>query len=244
MIQTWAVYLRNMLIVKRRLVNTVVGIVLSPLLYAVAFGWGVGKELTVEGVPYLLFMLPGLMAMSGMTQSFSIGTEINIARFFTRQFEEFLLAPIRPCGIVVGFVLFGMTKGLFSFLFLITAGALAGNPASISPFIIVPVLLNTFLFASLGVFISLTVKTHRDMNYVNSFIIVPMSFLAGTFFSLEKLPLFLQWAAKIIPLTHASVSIRGIFLNRPFPLYHPAVLAVYGIVFFLLAVFQVKRAVE
>ena len=244
MIQTWAVYLRSMLIVKRRMVKTVVGIILSPLLYAVAFGWGVGKELTVEGVPYLMFMLPGLMAMSGMTQSFSIGTEINIARFFTRQFEEFLLAPMRPYRIVVGFILFGMTKGLISFTFLISAALLLGTPAAVTPAIIIPVLLNTFLFASLGVFIALTVKTHRDMNYFNSFIIVPMSFLAGTFFSLEKLPVFLQWAAKIIPLTHASVSIRGLFLHRPFPPYHMAVLAAYGVVFFLLAVFQVKRAVE
>ncbi len=244
MIQTWAVYLRNILIVKRRLVKTVLGIILSPLLYAVAFGWGVGKELTVEGVPYLMFMLPGLMAMSGMNQSFSIGTEINIARFFTRQFEEFLLAPMRPFRIVAGFVLFGMTKGLFSFLFLLSAAFLVGTPAAVSAAIIFPVLLNCFLFASLGVFIALTVKTHRDMNYFNSFIIVPMSFLAGTFFSLEKLPRFLQWAAKIIPLTHASVSIRGMFLHRPFPPYHLTVLAAYGIGFFLLAVFQVRRAVE
>ncbi len=242
MIQTWAVYLRSLLIVKRRLLKTIAGIILTPLLYAVAFGWGVGRGLIVEGVPYLLFMLPGLMAMSGMAQSFSIGTEINIARFFTRQFEEFLLAPIRPYRIVLGFILFGMTKGLVSFIFLITAGLMVGTSAS--PLIIIPVLLNSFLFASLGVFIALTVKTHRDMNYFNTFIMVPMSFLAGTFFSLDKLPVFLQWAAKIIPLTHASVTIRGLFLHRPFPPYHMAVLAAYGIVFFLLAVFQVKRAVE
>jgi ABC-type multidrug transport system permease subunit len=204
----------------------------------------VGRELIVEGVPYLLFILPGLMAMSGMNQSFSIGTEINIARFFTRQFEEFLLAPIRPYRIVVGFVLFGMTKAFVSFIFLITAGLLLGTPGSISPWILVPVLLNSFLFASLGVFIALTVKTHRDMNYFNTFIIVPMSFLAGTFFSLDNLPVFLQWAAKIIPLTHASVAIRGLFLHRFVPFYHFPVLAAYGAVFFLLAVSQVKRAVE
>ena len=134
-----------------------------------------------------------------MTQSFSIGSEINITRFLTRQFEEFLLAPAKPLRIVMGFVLFGMTKGLFSFLFMLLIALTAGAPRGVPPFIIVPVLLNCFLFASLGVFIALLVKTHRDMNYFNTFVIVPMSFLAGTFFSLEKLPQFLQVLPRLFP---------------------------------------------
>jgi ABC-2 type transport system permease protein len=243
-IQTWAVYLRSLMIVKRRILRTFAGIIISPLLYAVAFGWGVGRDLTMEGVPYLMFMLPGLMAISGMSQSFGVGTEINVARFFTRQFEEFLIAPMRPYRVVVGFVLFAMTKGLVSFFFILGTVYLLGDPGMVSPVIILPVLLNTFLFASLGVFTALAVKTHRDMNFFNSFIIVPMSFLAGTFFSLDRLPVFLRWAARIIPLTHASAAIRGAFLSRPVPFFHYPVLAAYGIVFFFLAVYMVKWAVE
>jgi ABC-type multidrug transport system permease subunit len=244
MIQIWAVYLRSMLIVKRRFVKTVLGIILSPLLYAVAFGWGIGTDLTVEGVSYLFFMLPGLMAMSGMTQSFSIGSEINITRFLTKQFEEFLLAPAKPIRIVVGFILFGMTKGLFSFLFMLLIALTTGAPQGLSPFIIIPVLLNCFLFASLGVFIALTVPSHRDMNSFNTFVILPMSFLAGTFFSLEKLPAFLRVLTKIIPLTHASVTIRGAFLSRPVPFYHYPALIGFAVVFFVLAVYQVRKAVD
>jgi ABC-2 type transport system permease protein len=244
MIQVWAVYFRSMMIIKRRFFKTVLSIILSPLLYAVAFGWGIGTDLTVEGVPYLFFMLPGLMAMSGMTQSFSIGTEINITRFITRQFEEFLLAPAKPIRIVMGFVFFGMTKGLFSFVFMLLIALTAGAHRGVPPFIIIPVLLNCFLFASLGVFIALLVKTHRDMSYFNTFVIVPMSFLAGTFFSLEKLPQFLQAITKIIPLTHASVTIRGAFLGRSVPLFHYPVLIAFGVIFFFLAVYQVKKAVD
>lgn len=244
MIQIWAVYFRSIMIVKRRFFKTVLSIILSPLLYAVAFGWGIGTELTVEGVPYLFFMLPGLVAMSGMTQSFSIGSEINITRFITRQFEEFLLAPAKPVRVVLGFILFGMTKGLFSFVFILLIAWVTGAAGGIPLIIIVPVLLNCFLFSSLGVFIALAVKSHRDMNYFNTFVILPMSFLAGTFFSLGKLPPFLQAFAKIIPLTHASITIRGAFLARPVPLYHYPVLIGFAAVFFVLAVYQVRKAVD
>jgi ABC-type multidrug transport system permease subunit len=104
--------------------------------------------------------------------------------------------------------------------------------------------LNCFLFSSLGVFIALTVKSHRDMNSFNAFVIIPMSFVAGTFFSLERLPNYLQIAAKIIPLTYASGAIRDTFLSRGLELYQPLVLAGFGIVFYILAVRVVQKAVD
>jgi ABC-type polysaccharide/polyol phosphate export permease len=108
----------------------------------------------------------------------------------------------------------------------------------------VPVLLNCFLFASLGVFIALTIKTHRDMGFFTTFVITPMSFLSNTFFSLRRLPDFLVVLTKIIPLTHASITIRAVFLGYSIPVYHYLVLVGYGALFFLLAVRQVHRAVE
>lgn len=244
MIRTWAVYLRSILITRRRLIKTIIGMILSPLLYAVAFGWGVGSGVEMEGVPYLQFMLPGLAALTTMNQSFSIGSEINVARFYNKQFEEFLLAPMRPHQIVNGFVFFGLTKGMFSFVFITAVGYIVGAASQMSPLIIVPVVLNCFLFSSLGVFIALTVKSHRDMNSFNAFVIIPMSFVAGTFFSLERLPNYLQIAAKIIPLTYASGAIRDTFLSRGLELYQPLVLAGFGIVFYILAVRVVQKAVD
>lgn len=244
MTAVWAVYLRGLLVVKRRAGRTFLSMTVSPLLYAIAFGWGIGDELLVEGVPYLYFMLPGLIALSGMNQSFSIGTELNITRFLNRVFEEFLLSPAGSFSIVLGNVLYGATKGLLSFIILSLIGWTLGMNPLAKPVVLIPVVLNCLTFASLGVLIALTVTTHRDMGSFTSFVMVPMAFLSNTFFSIRKLPPVLATAAEAIPLTHSSIAIRGYLLERPTSAWHLFVLAAYLVVFFALAVRQVNRAVD
>ncbi len=244
MIQIWAIYLRSMLILKKRWKRVLAGMVISPLLYTVAFGWGLGTDVRMEEIDYFHFLLPGLIAIAGMNAGFSIGVEINIIRFINRFFEEYLLSPATSLQIVTGHVLFGITKGLVSFMIILFIGFLCGTNNLISPFIILPVLLNLFLFSSLGIFVALNIKTHRDMGSFNSFIIMPMSFLAGTFFSLKKLPYVLELFARIIPLTHASLSIRRMFLGSPADYTSLFILAGYGLLFYLLAVFSVKKTVD
>ena len=86
----------------------------GPLLYLVAFGLGMGQGVQVEGRSYIEFLIPGLIAMSSMTQAFAIASEINIARFYWRIFEEFQAAPIRNIAYVTGEVLAGITRALLS----------------------------------------------------------------------------------------------------------------------------------
>ncbi len=244
MTAVWAVYLRGLLILKQRIWRTLMSLTITPLLYAIAFGWGIGGAFVVEGVPYLYFMLPGLIALSGMNQSFSIGAELNIERFLNRVFEEFLLSPAGPVRIVAGNVLYGATLGLFSFAVLAALSWVLGMNPFVSPLVMVPVVLNCLTFASLGVLVALTVKTHRDMASFTSFVITPMAFLSNTFFSVQKLPPVLAGFAKAIPLTHSSIAIRGFLLGRDVPVYHELVLAGYLALFFSLAVVQVRRAID
>jgi ABC-type polysaccharide/polyol phosphate export permease len=244
MTSVWAIYLRGLLIVKRRAWRTFLSLTISPLLYAVAFGWGLSDSLKVEGVPYLYFMLPGLIALSGMNQAFGIGSELNIARFLNHVFEEFLLSPAGSVRIVAGNVLYGASKGILSFIVLALIGwSLGMNPLA-SPMVLVPVVLNCLVFASFGVWVALTVKTHRDMGSFTSFVITPMAFLSNTFFSIQKLPPILMGLANVIPLTHASIAIRGFMLGREVPFLHELILAGYFALFFALAVRQVRRAVD
>jgi len=240
----WAVYYRGLMILKKRSGKNAVSFFLSPGLYALAFGWGVGKNLTMEGIPYLTFMLPGLIALSGMSQSFSIATEINISRFLSHFFEEYLLSPARDTVIVLGNVLYGVTKGIASFTAVLIIGFLFGSLPAGGFRLLVPVLLNSFMFASLGVWIALSVKNHRDMNSFTTFVITPMSFIAGTFFSLENLPPVFRVLSQIIPLTHSSATIRACYLGRPVEFYHYAILLAYSLFFFIMAVSRVRKAVS
>ncbi len=240
----WAVYLRGLIIQRQRLGKTIITLFLTPVLYAVTFGWGIGGQLEMEGLPYLTFMLPGLIALSGMNQSFSIAPEINISRFLSHFFEEYLLSPAKDYVIVLGNVFYGVTKGFASFLAVIIIGAFFGIIPPGGFRLILPVFLNTFMFASLGVWIALSVKNHRDMSSFTSFVITPMSFIAGTFFSLENLSGVFYIISEIIPLTHSSRLIRSVFLGKPVDTYHYFVLVFYSALFFFMAVRRVRRAVS
>ena len=73
-----AIYLREILILRRKLVKTLAASAVSPALFLLAFGYGVGRGAQVDGIDYLAFLLPGLLTMSSMNQSYGIATEINI----------------------------------------------------------------------------------------------------------------------------------------------------------------------
>ncbi|ETR72617.1 MAG: ABC-2 type transporter [Candidatus Magnetoglobus multicellularis str. Araruama] len=109
-----AVYLREMLLLKRRLIKLIPSWSVSPLLYLIAFGYAMGREITIDGHTYMEFLIPGLVAMSSMTQAFAIATEINVARFYWHIFEEFQAAPISNFSYVSGEVLAGITRAFFS----------------------------------------------------------------------------------------------------------------------------------
>ena len=89
-----AVYLRELLILKYRFKRQLAGMAVTPLLYLLTFGYAMGDIIRLDGQPYLEFLIPGLVAMASMTQAFAIATDINVARFYWKIFEEFQAAPI------------------------------------------------------------------------------------------------------------------------------------------------------
>lgn len=100
---------------------------LSPLLFLIAFGWGFGREVTVNGLPYISFLIPGLITMSSLNQSYGISQEINITRFYFQVFDEFLIAPISQVEIVLGEALYGMFKAMISILLIFLYSLLFGD---------------------------------------------------------------------------------------------------------------------
>ncbi|RMD51668.1 MAG: ABC transporter permease, partial [Nitrospirae bacterium] len=83
----------------------------SPLLFLIAFGWGFGRDVSVNGMSYMSFLIPGLVTMASLNQSYSIAQELNISRFYFHVFDEYLIAPITHNQIIVGEAMYGMLKG-------------------------------------------------------------------------------------------------------------------------------------
>jgi ABC-type multidrug transport system permease subunit len=237
-----AVYLREMLILRRRLGRQAMAMSVSPLLYVLTFGLALGGSVQVDGRSYLEFLIPGLAAMSSMTQSFAMAGEINVARFYLHVFEEFQAAPIPRISYVLGETLAGLTRAFLSIAIVLCLGFLFGVRLSYSPAFWLALFLNALAFASLAVAMAMVVKTHADQALLNNFIITPMAFLGGTFFPLEKLPTWAGTALSLLPLSHASKAARNAAFGLETPLSSYFFLALTAAVFMLLAIWSVTKA--
>lgn len=238
----WAIFYRELLILRGRLWRQMANYAVSPLLYIIAFGWGMGRGVTMGGVEYLAYMLPGLMALSSMSRSFGISSEINIARFYWHTFEEFQTSPISPGAIALGEVLGGVVRGMLAAAVVACLALVNGVRLHFGPGLLLGVSMNCFMFASAAVWAAMVVRSHADQSNLTGFIITPMSFLCGTFFSLDKLP---GWAAAVIntlPLTHASHFIRASALGHALPWLSFGVMFLYTGFFFGMAVWHVRKA--
>jgi Nod factor-specific ABC transporter NodJ protein len=243
MMRGWsAVFYREMLILRRRLWRLALSMSVSPLLYLLAFGFALGKAAGFEGRTYLEFLVPGLAAMSSMTQAWSIASEINIARFYYKIFEEIQAAPVSAAGYVLGETLAGVVRALMAVGLILGLARLFGVHLEAGPLLWAGVFLNAFLFAALAVAMAMLVKSHADQSMISSLVITPMAFLGGTFFPLDRLP---QWAAatlSLLPLTHAARAVRRAAFGQPGDPLDFLLLAGLGLAAFLLAWACVRRA--
>jgi len=215
---------------------------MTPMLYLLAFGFGLGRGMTIEGVSYLEFVIPGIIALTAMNTSFnSAGAKLNVDRIFYKSFHEMLLAPISPLSLVLGKSFIGVLRGLItSSVFLIISMAL--SPMRIDAPFVLTLLLTCFTFSFMGIMAALLARSYQDMTAFTSMIILPMTFLGGTFFPVDQLPEALKIAIHFIPLTHTSQCLRAVTLGQPFPWLSLLALAGFGLAFFLACLHLLRRA--
>ena len=189
----------------------------SPLIYILAFGLGLGSSLDRISTPtagdsYLEFILPGMVALSSMVISFG-GTTFSICgdRLFTKTFEEMLLFPVHPLALHLGKMMAGIVRGMMTAASVIFVAVIfTGNVWSfLNPLFLGLLVLNCAVFAGLGVIVGLNVKSLESVGLFNNFLIVPMSFLGGTFFDPNTLPLVLKGIVYGLPLTYTTIGLRA-----------------------------------
>jgi ABC-2 type transport system permease protein len=238
----YPIFWKEMLLIRKKPWRFLASSMIMPLLYLVTFGWGLGRGMNEGSGTYLEFVLPGILALSAMNNSFGpVSTSLNISKLYTKTLEEVLVSPVGPWDIALGRTLTGLARGLFSALMLIVVGMLSGIGLHLSiPFFIV-LSLTAFCFGAAGVAAAMVTHTHEDMANFNSFFIIPMSFLAGTFFLPDRLPEPFRSMILIYPLTHASMVLRALAADGEPSIGSVLVLAAYTVVFFYLAGRLMKR---
>jgi len=237
-----AVILRELLILKRKFWRYAFSFSVSPLLYLITFGWAARGRMGAEGADYMTYMLPGLVAMSSMMNSFALSAEINISRFYWKTFDEIRSAPVADWCYALGEVVSGMLRGSIAAGIVIVTGLLFGVPIDLSPMLAAAVALTTFVFASLAISTAMLARSHADQGMLSSFVITPMAFLCGTFFPVELYPEWLRTVVNVLPLTPAAKTIRAAALDEPVPLAPLVYLGLAAVVSFALAVLVVRRA--
>jgi ABC-type multidrug transport system permease subunit len=237
----YAIVLREMLILRRRWFSVLSSYALSPLLFMITFGLGTRIQ-DIGEVPYLVFLVPGLLASSSMRNGFSLSSEINIARFYWQVFDAIRSTPISDLAYTCGEVLSGVVRGLLGAASILIIAAFFEVFVSINGLLAMSILCNTFVFASLAVITAMVVKTHAQQAMLTSFVITPMSFLCGTFFPIENYPSWIQAFVRALPLTHAALTIRAAALDQPFPYSSLGYLAVFGAICFAGAVYVIRAS--
>jgi len=230
----WTVWWGDWLDLRVRVYQVLASGLISPLIYILAFGFGLGNALKgspLFGGNYLNFILPGMVALSAMTIGFG-GTSFSICgdRLYSKTFEELLMLPVHPLALHLGKMLAGVTRGLITASSVVAVAIICtGNWYFLHPEFWLLIILNCMVFSGIGVLVGLSVTSIESVGLYNSFLIVPMSFLGGTFFEPNLLPQPLQALVYVLPLTHASVGLRAVVNGGHAPWYSWLVLAVMAI---------------
>lgn len=242
----WPIFLREMLLFKRKLfkLGYLFSAMVVPVIYLLTFGLGVGRSMRMQGTDYLTYLIPGLVAMSSMTNSYTwVASSLNLNRLYFKTFQVLVQAPVTPVSIMVGEVMAGMAKGLFASLLIIAVGLFSAPSFQLNPIMLMTLMLNCFLFACLGVIVGMLTKSHEDTSTYNNFLIMPMSFFSGTFFPVSHMPGILQIVILILPLTHTNILIRKTSLDGE-AIISLMVLLLYAITFLIIGARLIKNYSE
>jgi lipooligosaccharide transport system permease protein len=207
------VWSRNLESWKRFALSFVAAALGQPVFYLLAMGYGLGRYVApIDGVPYAVFLTPGIIATAAMNTA-SFETTFGA---FTRMTEQHTYAAIlaTPCSvadIVAGDVLWAASKSVLSAGAVLLLTALAGLVASPMAVLLLPVaFLTGLLFAALGMIATSRAGSYDFFNYYFTFAISVMMFVSGVFFPAGSLPAPARAFAWFLPLTHAVAVCRGL----------------------------------
>ncbi|MDR1690978.1 MAG: ABC transporter permease [Candidatus Methanoplasma sp.] len=226
---------------KDNFAEVLISCLVGPLLYLVAFGYGIGSNMQDGVDEYMRFMIPGIISMATLSATFNfVSTKIMVQKLFYSSFDELLLCPIKPSSVVLGKALVGVLRGMCSCTIILAIGALISPGFSITPFLIVLIILSSFTFSLLGITAALVIKRHNSLVVFTSLVIVPMTFFCGTIFNTSNIPQALGSAIFMLPLTHPTAAIRASMLDEAMPWLSVIILCGYCALFFMLDYYLIK----
>jgi ABC-2 type transport system permease protein len=208
-----SIYVYEMSRAFRTLMQSIVSPVLSTSLYFIVFGAAVGSRISeIEGVSYGAFIVPGLIMLQLLMQSISNASFGIYFPRFTGTIYELLSAPISPLEIVLGYVGAAATKSIILGLIILATAALfvplhIAHPVWMITFLV----LTSVTFSLFGFIIGIWADGFEKLQIIPLLIITPLTFLGGTFYSINMLPPFWQTVTLFSPVVYLVSGFRWSF---------------------------------
>jgi len=201
--------------------SRIVASIISPLLWLLIFGAGLGANISITGINYQAFIFPGILAQAVLFSSVFFGIYIVWDKKIDF-LKEVLVAPISRTSIFIGKIIGGATDSLIQSLILLTLGVILGSSGIIPGLHLTAVsfllslailFITTTALVSLGLIIGSQMESFEGFQLITSFLLFPLFFLSGALFPINRLPSWLAPLTRLNPLTYAVDALRNVILG-------------------------------
>ena len=188
---------------------------LETFLYITIFGAALGSRIKeLHGIEYILFVIPGLIMMAFATNAFANNSSSILQQKFQGAIQDQLSSPASPLELLLAFSLGGFARGLMvAAIAFVVSAALAGLPVEHVAVLIPALFLVGFFFAQLGVLIGVRAEQFDDVAFAQTFILQPLIFLGGVFYSATLLPQPFETLTRFNPLFYMINLVRYGFVG-------------------------------
>ena len=212
----FAIYHFEMSRMFRTVSQSVASPVLSTALYFIVFGSAIGSKIgNIDGVNYTSFLVPGLIMLTILNQSVSNASFGIYFPKFSGTIYEILSAPISPIEITCGYVLAAASKSVLVGLIILITSAFFIEITILHPFwMLLFLILMSITFSLFGFIIGIWANDFQKIQLIPSFILTPLTFLGGSFYSIGMLPDFWQKLSYVNPIVYLISSFRWSFYGN------------------------------
>ncbi len=195
--------------------QTVLPPVITTALYFIIFGNLIGARIgDMNGIRYMDFIVPGLILMSVITNSYANVSSSFYSAKFQRSIEEILVSPTPNWVILLGYISGGVMRGIIIAIIVSTVSLFFSDLRIHNIFVLASIVVLTAILFALGGFINgMLAKSFDDISIVPTFILTPLTYLGGIFYSIKLLPEFWQSASLINPILYMINAFRYGFLG-------------------------------
>jgi ABC-2 type transport system permease protein len=208
---------RETLRVSKLWTQTVLAPVISSMLFIVVFGLSLGGRIRggMNGVDYDVFIVPGLITMAMVQAAYANNSASIFQARFDRYIHDVLSAPMRAWQMTLGYTVGGVVRALaIGGSLLVLAVVLVGAPVHRPFALLAAVALGLVAFSALGTIVGIYAETWDHTTFISNIVILPLAFLGGTFYSVDRLPSPWQELSHFNPLFYLVDAVRFGFLGR------------------------------